>query len=183
MPGAFTLADINLEGATQLPTPDLVINFRSFALDAKSPFMSAVTICDTTLQEGQGMHGSFNRADTFNHMAAYGPDFKKRFDDKAPVGNTDVALTVAAILKLEIPHKGHLLGRVLKEALMDGPARSNGPRPRNHPHLPRTASRPLSFCKKPVTPVLRCRRFFWLDCWGGSGSTSESVGTSCGSRY
>jgi hypothetical protein len=32
-----------------MPTPDLVINFRSFALDAKNPFMSAVTICDTTL--------------------------------------------------------------------------------------------------------------------------------------
>jgi hypothetical protein len=28
---------------------------------------------------------------------------------------------VASILKLEIPHKGHLVGRVLKEALTDGP--------------------------------------------------------------
>jgi len=67
------------------------------------------------------MHGSFNRADTFNNMAAYGPDFKKQFEDKAPVGNTDVPLTVASILKLEIPHKGALLGRVLKEALTGGP--------------------------------------------------------------
>jgi Type I phosphodiesterase / nucleotide pyrophosphatase len=121
IPGTLTLADVNLEGATQMPTPDLVINFRSFSLNPKDPTMSAVTICDTTLQEGQGMHGSFNRADTFNNMAAYGPDFKKQFDDKAPVGNTDVALTVASILKLEIPHKGHLLGRVLREALADGP--------------------------------------------------------------
>jgi hypothetical protein len=121
VPGALTLADVNLEGATPLPTPDLVINFRSFSLDPKSPLLSAVTICDTTLQEGQGMHGSFNRADTFNNMAAYGPDFKKGFEDNAPVGNTDVPLTVAAILKLEIPHKGNLLGRVLKEALLDGP--------------------------------------------------------------
>jgi hypothetical protein len=31
-------------------------------------------------------------------------------------------LTVAAILKLEIPHKGNLLGRVLKEAILNGPA-------------------------------------------------------------
>jgi Type I phosphodiesterase / nucleotide pyrophosphatase len=121
VPGTLTLADVNLEGATQMPTPDLVINFRSFALDPKNPIMSAVTICDTTLQEGQGMHGSFNRADTFNNMAAFGPDFKKQFEDKAPVGNTDVALTVASILKLEIPHKGRLLGRVLQEALVDGP--------------------------------------------------------------
>ena len=67
------------------------------------------------------MHGSFNRADTFNNMIAYGPDFKKGFEDKAPVGNTDVPLTVASILKLEIPHKGNLLGRILVEALAGGP--------------------------------------------------------------
>ena len=121
VPGALTLADVNLEGATPLPTPDLVINFRSFSMDPKSALLSAVTICDTTLQEGQGMHGSFNRADTFNNMAAYGPDFKQGYQDKAPVGNTDVALTIASILKLEIPHKGNLLGRVLKEALLNGP--------------------------------------------------------------
>jgi len=67
------------------------------------------------------MHGSFNRADTFNNMIAYGPDFKREFEDKAPVGNTDVALTIAAILELEIPHKGNLLGRILVEALAGGP--------------------------------------------------------------
>ncbi|MBV8226214.1 MAG: nucleotide pyrophosphatase, partial [Verrucomicrobia bacterium] len=121
VPGALTLKAVNLEGATQMPTPDVVINFRSFALDPNNPFMTAVTVCDTTLQEGQGMHGSFNRADTLNNMAAYGPAFKKRFEDKAPVGNTDVALTVATILKLDIPQKGNLVGRVLKEALVDGP--------------------------------------------------------------
>ena len=121
VPGALLLKDINLEGATPVPTPDLVINFRSFAADPTKPIMTAVTVCDTTLQEGQGMHGSFNRADTFNNMAACGPDFKKQFEDKAPVGNTDVALTLASILKLEIPHKGNLLGRVLTEALVDGP--------------------------------------------------------------
>jgi hypothetical protein len=35
-----------------------------------------VEIADTGLQQGQGMHGSFSRADTFNNMAAIGPDFK-----------------------------------------------------------------------------------------------------------
>jgi hypothetical protein len=122
VPGALTLKDVNLEGATQLPTPDLAINFRSFAADPAHTIMTAVTVCDTTLQEGQGMHGSFNRADTFNNMLAYGPDFKKQFEDKAPAGNTDVALTIAAILDLKIPHKGVLLGRVLTEALANGPA-------------------------------------------------------------
>lgn len=121
MPGALTLKDVNLEGATRVPTPDLVINFRSFAADPSNPIMTAVTVCDTTLQEGQGMHGSFNRADTFNNMLAIGPDFKQQFEDKAPVGNTDVALTIALILKLELPRKGQLVGRVLTEALAGGP--------------------------------------------------------------
>ena len=67
------------------------------------------------------MHGSFNRADTFNNMLATGPDFKQQFEDKAPVGNTDVALTIASILKLELPRKGELVGRVLTEALTGGP--------------------------------------------------------------
>ena len=121
IPGALTLKDVNLEGASRLPTPDLVINFRSFSADPSKPIMTAVTVCDTTLQEGQGMHGSFNRADTFNNMLAVGPDFKKQFEDKAPVGNTDVALTIAYILKLDLPRKGELVGRVLNEALAGGP--------------------------------------------------------------
>ena len=40
--------------------------------------MCAVEIADTGLQQGQGMHGSFSRADTMNFMAAIGPDFKIR---------------------------------------------------------------------------------------------------------
>lgn len=57
VPGTLTLADVNLEGVTQMPTPDLVLNFRSFVSDLKNPVMSAVTICDTThawqLQSGR----------------------------------------------------------------------------------------------------------------------------------
>ena len=41
--------------------------------------MCAVNVADTGLQQGQGMHGSFNRADTMNFMAAIGPDFQIRF--------------------------------------------------------------------------------------------------------
>jgi hypothetical protein len=119
--GALKLTDIGLKGSTQLPTPAVVVNFRSFAIDPAKPNMSAVTICDTGLQQGQGMHGSFNRADTFNCMAATGPDFKKRFVDNTPVSNADLAWTFAQILKLQIPHNGTLLGRTAVEALVNGP--------------------------------------------------------------
>jgi hypothetical protein len=119
--GALTLDDINLKGLAVLPTPALVINFRSFGTDSADPLMSAVTLCDTTLQQGQGMHGSFSRADTLNCMVAFGPDFKQHFLDPAPVSNVDIAKTLARILRLELPLRGRLEGRILSEALMGGP--------------------------------------------------------------
>jgi hypothetical protein len=119
--GALTLNDINLKGIGALPTPALVVNFRSFATESANPLMNAVTLCDTSLQEGQGMHGSFNRADTLNCMTAFGPDFKQHFVDPAPVSNVDLAKTFAHILKLELPVHGRLEGRILNEALQGGP--------------------------------------------------------------
>jgi hypothetical protein len=54
-------------------------------------------------------------------MAAVGPDFKSNFVDTFPVGNMDIAVTMAHILGLKLPSKGKLTGRVLNEALKDGP--------------------------------------------------------------
>jgi hypothetical protein len=119
--GALTLSDLNMKGSTGLPTPSIFVNFRSFSRDAADPLQSAVTVCDAGLQEGQGMHGSFSRADTLNHMAAAGPDFKKAYIDVAPVSNADIALTLAHVLNLELPKNGHLTGRVIDEALVGGP--------------------------------------------------------------
>jgi hypothetical protein len=110
-----------LKGIGVLPTPALVVNFRSFAVESTNPLMNAVTLCDTALQEGQGMHGSFNRADTLNCMTAFGPDFKQHFVDPAPVSNVDLAKTFAQILQLDLPVHGRLVGRILSEALQGGP--------------------------------------------------------------
>jgi hypothetical protein len=122
--GGLSLSDIHLKGSSVLPTPAIIVNFRSFSWDVANPLQSAVTICDTGLQEGQGMHGSFSRADTLNNMAAIGPDFKKSYIDPAPVGNADVAVTLAHLLNLELPKKGSLTGRVIDEALTRGPERT-----------------------------------------------------------
>jgi hypothetical protein len=84
--------------------------------------MSAVQITDTTLQQGQGMHGSFGRANTFNFMAAIGPDFKEQIVDRAPVSNADIQPTLAKILGLKIASNGKLNGRILEEALLGGPS-------------------------------------------------------------
>jgi len=53
-------------------------------------------------------------------MAAIGPDFKHRFGDPAPVSNADFGRTIAHIMGLAIKPHGHLVGRVLAEAMPGG---------------------------------------------------------------
>jgi hypothetical protein len=77
-------------------------------------------VADSSLQQGQGIHGTFSRADTHNFMAAIGPDFKTGFQDPAPVSNADVAPTVAKIMGLSLSHVGALNGRPMTEALTGG---------------------------------------------------------------
>ncbi len=119
-PGALPLSAINLKGAAVTPRPSIVINFRSYSTGCDKPVLCAVNIADTGLQQGQGMHGSFNRADTMNFMAAIGPDFKSGFVDESPVSNADVGKTMARVLGLKIPYHGVLMGRVIDEALPGG---------------------------------------------------------------
>ena len=106
MPGALPMSAIRLMGApAKLPRPSIVVSFRNFATDPKNPLMTGV-IVGGTQQEGQGNHGSLSRANTFNNMAAIGPDFKRQFVDPAPVGNVDVAPTLASILGITLPKAG-----------------------------------------------------------------------------
>ena len=119
--GALPLSAIGLEGDALTPRPAIAVNFKTFSLDPKNPLQTAVQIADSTLQEGQGMHGSLGRDNTLNNMAAMGPDFKRGFVDPAPVGNADLAQTLAAVLGLQLPANGALTGRVVEEALVGGP--------------------------------------------------------------
>jgi hypothetical protein len=119
IPGALPFSSINLIGASKMPKPAIAVGFKTFSL-TPGDLQSAVQIADSTLQHGQGMHGSFGRDNTFNTMAAVGPDFKNHFVDRFPVGNADIAVTMAHILGLKLPAKGKLTGRVLNEALNAG---------------------------------------------------------------
>jgi len=123
-PGTLPLSAINMQGMARTPRPTLVINFRSYTTDCGQPVMCSVNIADTTLQQGQGMHGSFSRADTMNFMAAIGPSFKQGFVDEAPVSNADIGKTIAHVLDLKVPFKGSLQGRVVDEALPGGAGQS-----------------------------------------------------------
>jgi Type I phosphodiesterase / nucleotide pyrophosphatase len=119
-PGTLSLDDIALDGSAITPHPAIAVNFRSFDTVCGEPVRCTVEIADTVLQQGQGMHGSFSRADTWNFMAMEGPDFKSHFVDPAPASNADVGRTVAELMHLDVQDKGKLVGRVLTEALPGG---------------------------------------------------------------
>jgi len=119
-PGALPFSAIGYHGASPVLQPSIVVSFKSMAGDCPNPELCAIEVADTSLQQGQGMHGSFSRADTHNFMAAIGPDFKQDFRDPDPVSNADVAPTVAQILGLHITPIGHLTGRPMTEALVGG---------------------------------------------------------------
>jgi hypothetical protein len=118
--GSLSLDDIALEGSAITPHPAIAINFRSFDTVCGEPVRCTVEIADTGLQQGQGMHGSFSRADTWNFMAVQGPDFKSGFIDPAPVSNADLGRTIAQLMQLDVADKGKLVGRVLNETLPNG---------------------------------------------------------------
>jgi arylsulfatase A-like enzyme len=118
--GTLPLGMINLKGKAVTPTPAIVVNFRSWTTGCAEPTTCTVEIADTGLQQGQGMHGSFSRADTMNFMAAWGPDFKRGFVDPAPASNADVGKTLARILGLKLADHGKLVGRPLTEAMPGG---------------------------------------------------------------
>jgi hypothetical protein len=119
-PGTLPLTDINLVGKAVTPQPSIVVNFKSFSTGCDKPTTCSVDISDTTLNHGQGMHGSFSRGDTFNFTAAIGPDFKAGYRDIVPVSNADVGQTIAALLKLNLPKTGILTGRPMAEAFPGG---------------------------------------------------------------
>jgi len=120
IPGTLPLSTLSLKGKAVTPHPAMVVNFRSYAKGCDEPTLCSISIADTVLRQGQGMHGSFSRGDTMNFMAAIGPDFKAGFANELPVSNADVGITAAHLLGLKRKSKGLLLGRVMTEAMPNG---------------------------------------------------------------
>ena len=120
IPGTLPISAIDLKGSAATPMPAIVVNFRTFSTGCANPLNCGVEVADTGLQQGQGMHGSFSRADTSIIGGAIGPDFRKAFVDQAPTSNADIGKTTAALLGLHVPDTGKLVGRELSEAMPDG---------------------------------------------------------------
>ena len=121
IPGTLPTEAIGVGGGRAVtPHPDIVVNFASIHIpgckrDIES--LCAAEVADSTLQQGQGMHGSFSRADTWNFMAARGPDFRSAFVDELPASNADIGMTMAYLLGVSSAGIGPFPGRVLHEAL------------------------------------------------------------------
>jgi hypothetical protein len=79
---------------------------------------------------GMGGHGAAGRRELHNFCAVAGPDFRRRFVDPCPTGNTDVAPTIAAVLSLRPERATNLAvasGRVMTEVLARGSHRHATP--------------------------------------------------------
>jgi arylsulfatase A-like enzyme len=175
--GTLPLSAIALNGSAVTPMPAIAVNFRTFALGCADPTTCGVEVADTGLQQGQGMHGSFSRADTRNVMAVAGPDFRQHFEDGAPASNADIGKTIAAILGLHIPDKGKLVGRVLSEAM------PNGAMPRAIPIVERSEPDASGRVTVVLTQTVGATRYF--DAAGYPGRTlglSADLATSPGKR-
>ncbi len=138
IPGALPLSAAGLKGSALTPQPSIYIGFADFVTPQclaqwKAPDLCSVLVADTSLQQGQGNHGGFTRANTRNFMAAIGPDFKAGYRDPSPVSNADIAPTLAKAMGLTLPSKGKLQGRALGEALQ------HGRKTRSAPHVLRSA--------------------------------------------
>jgi arylsulfatase A-like enzyme len=120
-PGALPISSVGLKGASKLPMPTIAVSMKTFYLKP-GDMQTGILLADTNLQEGQGNHGSLSRSQTWNNMAAIGPDFKRGFVDESPVGNIDITPTIASILGIDIPSIGTIKGRVMTEALNGKPA-------------------------------------------------------------
>ena len=79
----------------------------------------------TTAQPGVAGHGSSSPFDIHNTLVAVGPDVKAGVESAVPSGNVDFAPTFLHTLGIETP--ASMQGRVLREALREGPDPSEVP--------------------------------------------------------
>lgn len=73
----------------------------------------------TTAQGGVAGHGTSSLYDIHNTLIASGPDFRERTVSTIPTGNVDLAPTLLHLLGL--PAAPTMTGRVIREALRNGP--------------------------------------------------------------
>jgi hypothetical protein len=114
--GTLPMSLIKTESKVPNRGPDIIV---SFAFDEKVVVSGRAGISYASSVNRRGDHGSFSPTDVHISLLAYGPDFKQGLHDNLPTANVDLAPTIARILRFDMPEAE---GRVLEEALKDGPA-------------------------------------------------------------
>ncbi len=114
--GTFPLTRVHLESPD---APDVMVALR-WSDEKNAAGVAGTILGDHNRKAGNGTHATLSPYDLHNLLVAAGPDFKRGFRSATPSGNLDVVPTVAALLGLKAADK--LDGRVLAEALLDGPA-------------------------------------------------------------
>ncbi len=114
VPGALPAALIGLEGPR---APSIAMSFRWNSAPNGAGFDGHAY--STNLAPSLGQHGSMSRHETRNVFFARGPGFQQSSAVATPTGNADLAPTVLHLLG--IPGGESMQGRVLHEALRDGP--------------------------------------------------------------
>ena len=95
--------------------PDIIV---SFSYDETTAVAGKPGVSYASSVNRRGDHGSFSPTDVRISLMARGPHFKPGLRDPLPSANVDIAPTVARILGFSMPNAQ---GRVLEEALRDGP--------------------------------------------------------------
>ncbi len=116
-PGTFPLSVANLDTPD---APDVPLSLRWNPQTSASGLPGLVYSQGTKYLAGQGIHAGLGRYDMRNTLIAAGPDFKSAMVSRLPSGNVDIAPTVLWLLGIQPPKQ--MDGRVLGEALVDGPA-------------------------------------------------------------
>src|SRR5580765_3688946 len=84
---------------------------------------NAAGVAGKTTDGNVAGHGSSSPYDIHNTLIAAGPDFRERAVSEVPTGNVDIAPTLLRLLGL--PPAPSMTGRVISEALRDGPSISS----------------------------------------------------------
>jgi arylsulfatase A-like enzyme len=95
--------------------PDVIV---SFSYDETTAVAGKPGVSYASSVNRRGDHGSFSPTDVRISLMARGPHFKPGLRDPLPSANVDIAPTVARILGFSM---SNAQGRVLEEALRDGP--------------------------------------------------------------
>lgn len=123
VPGTFALEYANLGGHER--SPDIVFTFPWSSARNTHGMQGTETNIVASGATGPANvatanHGGIGPWTVRNTMIAWGPDFKRGVTVRTPAGNVDVAPTILHLLGLEGPARA-MQGRVLREALVEGP--------------------------------------------------------------